>query len=57
MICKSCADSDQDRRPVSPPPCIQLLIVDERDGQEIDYRFVNDTMLVYLGDANNQPAK
>jgi len=37
-----CGFGDKDRRPISPPPCIRLLIMDEKTGVEIDYNKIED---------------
>ena len=34
------AKASQDRRPISPPPCIRLLIFDPKTGDEINYEYV-----------------
>ncbi len=35
---KSHADADvaQDRRPITPPPCIRLVVMDKMSGKEVD---------------------
>lgn len=30
----------QDRRPITPPPCIRLVVVDARTGQAVDIKYV-----------------
>lgn len=34
---RMCGFGDKDRRPITPPPCIRLVITDANTGQEIDY--------------------
>lgn len=36
---RMCGFGDKDRRPITPPPCVRLVIVDEQTGREVD---VND---------------
>lgn len=30
----------QDRRPITPPPCVRLVIIDSETGKEVDYKYV-----------------
>jgi hypothetical protein len=34
---RMCGFGDKDRRPITPPPCIRLLVTDDNTGQELDY--------------------
>jgi len=34
---RMCGFGDKDRRPITPPPCIRLCIIDESTNQDIDY--------------------
>ncbi|KAF2168908.1 hypothetical protein M409DRAFT_65262 [Zasmidium cellare ATCC 36951] len=36
---RMCGFGDKDRRPITPPPCVRLVVVDDQTGREID---VND---------------
>lgn len=33
---RMCGFGDKDRRPITPPPCVRLVIIDEATGQEVD---------------------
>ncbi|SMR57374.1 unnamed protein product [Zymoseptoria tritici ST99CH_3D1] len=33
---RMCGFGDKDRRPITPPPCVRLVIVDEKTGREVD---------------------
>ncbi|EXJ96447.1 hypothetical protein A1O1_01573 [Capronia coronata CBS 617.96] len=45
---RMCGFGDKDRRPISPPPCIRLIIFDPRTGEEIDYAKVSDLSRLVL---------
>jgi hypothetical protein len=40
----------QDRRPITPPPCIRLVVCDSKTGQEIDFNDVDSTFFVLMVD-------
>ncbi|KAK7903574.1 hypothetical protein LTR67_001594 [Exophiala xenobiotica] len=51
---RMCGFGDKDRRPISPPPCVQLRVFDATTQQEIDYKQVADlTKLVLMVDLWN----
>ncbi|KAK5461155.1 hypothetical protein LTS15_003218 [Exophiala xenobiotica] len=51
---RMCGFGDKDRRPISPPPCVQLRVFDATTQQEIDYTQVADlTKLVLMVDLWN----
>ncbi|KAF5020709.1 hypothetical protein F66182_7271 [Fusarium sp. NRRL 66182] len=37
---RMCGFGDKDRRPITPPPCVRLVIIDTATGKEVDYRYV-----------------
>jgi len=43
-------DQQQDRRPITPPPCIRLIVSDAVTGQEIDANEVDSTFFVLTVD-------
>lgn len=43
---RMCGFGDKDRRPITPPPCVRLVITDERTGKEIDCNEVEHGMFV-----------
>ncbi|EXJ78997.1 hypothetical protein A1O3_08498 [Capronia epimyces CBS 606.96] len=45
---RMCGFGDKDRRPISPPPCIRLIIFNPRTGVEIDYEKVSDLSRLVL---------
>ncbi|RVX68524.1 hypothetical protein B0A52_07948 [Exophiala mesophila] len=45
---RMCGFGDKDRRPISPPPCIRLIIFDPVSGNEIDYSKVSDLSCLVL---------
>ncbi|KIX00181.1 uncharacterized protein Z518_10319 [Rhinocladiella mackenziei CBS 650.93] len=45
---RMCGFGDKDRRPISPPPCIRLLIFDPESGKEVDYNKVADLSRLVL---------
>ncbi|KAL2421219.1 Velvet complex subunit RYP3 [Exophiala dermatitidis] len=45
---RMCGFGDKDRRPISPPPCIRLIIFDPQTGEEIDYEKVADLSRLVL---------
>ncbi|KAK4942212.1 hypothetical protein LTR10_017969 [Elasticomyces elasticus] len=45
---RMCGFGDKDRRPISPPPCIRLIIRDRQTQQEIDYTKIVDISKLIL---------
>ncbi|KAH7391867.1 velvet factor-domain-containing protein [Pyrenochaeta sp. MPI-SDFR-AT-0127] len=43
---RMCGFGDKDRRPITPPPCIRLIVCDSKTGQEIDFNDVDSTFFV-----------
>ncbi|KAM5356336.1 hypothetical protein ACJ41O_002982 [Fusarium nematophilum] len=43
-----------DRRPITPPPCVRLVIIDAATGKEIDYNDIDHTMFVLSVDLWNE---
>jgi hypothetical protein len=37
---RMCGFGDKDRRPITPPPCVRLVIFDTNTGKEVDYVYV-----------------
>jgi hypothetical protein len=47
---RMCGFGDKDRRPITPPPCIRLIVCDAATGQEIDANDVDSTFFVLMVD-------
>ena len=45
-----CGFGDKDRRPITPPPCIRLIVCDAMTGQEIDPNDIDSTFFVLMVD-------
>jgi hypothetical protein len=45
-----CGFGDKDRRPITPPPCIRLIVCDAKTGQEVDFNEIDSTYFVLLVD-------
>ncbi|KAF4961945.1 hypothetical protein FSARC_9936 [Fusarium sarcochroum] len=43
---RMCGFGDKDRRPITPPPCVRLVIIDTKTGKEVDYRETDHNMFV-----------
>ncbi|KAK3394089.1 velvet factor-domain-containing protein [Podospora didyma] len=43
---RMCGFGDKDRRPITPPPCVRLIITDSKTGKEIDCNQIEHTMYV-----------
>ncbi|ATY63218.1 nucleoside diphosphatase Gda1 [Cordyceps militaris] len=43
---RMCGFGDKDRRPITPPPCVRLSIVDIATGKEVNYNEIDHTMFV-----------
>lgn len=51
---RMCGFGDKDRRPITPPPCIRLIIIDTNTGQEIEPSDIDSTYFVLTVDLWNQ---
>ncbi|KAL5121938.1 hypothetical protein ACEQ8H_000154 [Pleosporales sp. CAS-2024a] len=47
---RMCGFGDKDRRPITPPPCIRLVVYDTKTNQEIDPSDVDSTFFVLMVD-------
>ncbi|KAF2842903.1 hypothetical protein M501DRAFT_924770, partial [Patellaria atrata CBS 101060] len=47
---RMCGFGDKDRRPITPPPCIRLIVTDLKSGKEIDFNEVDSTFFVLTVD-------
>lgn len=54
---RMCGFGDKDRRPITPPPCIRLLILDRVTGKEVDIDKVDPTFFVLQVDLWNADAE
>ncbi|KAK3383011.1 velvet factor-domain-containing protein [Lasiosphaeria ovina] len=43
---RMCGFGDKDRRPITPPPCVRLVVRDSKTGKEIDCNEIEHTMYV-----------
>ncbi|KAL9076047.1 MAG: hypothetical protein Q9157_003797 [Trypethelium eluteriae] len=43
---RMCGFGDKDRRPITPPPCIRLMVHDEKTGVEVDFNEIDPTFFV-----------
>ncbi|PSN60628.1 hypothetical protein BS50DRAFT_506005 [Corynespora cassiicola Philippines] len=43
---RMCGFGDKDRRPITPPPCIRLIVCDATTGKEVDFQEVDSTFFV-----------
>lgn len=43
---RMCGFGDKDRRPITPPPCVRLVIADRQTGKEVDFDAVEGTFFV-----------
>ncbi|PFH57252.1 hypothetical protein XA68_15309 [Ophiocordyceps unilateralis] len=51
---RMCGFGDKDRRPITPPPCVRLIITDAVTGREIDCNSIDHSMFVLNVDLWNQ---
>ncbi|KAF5009043.1 hypothetical protein FDECE_4730 [Fusarium decemcellulare] len=51
---RMCGFGDKDRRPITPPPCVRLVIIDSATGEEVDYSEIDHTMFVLSVDLWNE---
>ncbi|ORY65814.1 velvet factor-domain-containing protein [Pseudomassariella vexata] len=47
---RMCGFGDKDRRPITPPPCVRLAVVDKETGNEIDFNSVDHQLYVLTVD-------
>ena len=50
---RMCGFGDKDRRPITPPPCIRLVVYDET-GRELDFNDIDSTYFVLMVDLWNE---
>ena len=43
---RMCGFGDKDRRPITPPPCVRLIITDMHNGQEVPHEQIDGTFFV-----------
>ncbi|KAK1752433.1 velvet factor-domain-containing protein [Echria macrotheca] len=43
---RMCGFGDKDRRPITPPPCVKLLVIDKKTGKEVNCNEIEHTMYV-----------
>lgn len=46
MRARMCGFGDKDRRPITPPPCVRLIITDIITGKEVDCNEIDHGMFV-----------
>lgn len=51
---RMCGFGDKDRRPITPPPCIRLVVTDMRTGIELDLNDIDHSMYVLNVDLWNE---
>ncbi|PTB70108.1 hypothetical protein BBK36DRAFT_1166304 [Trichoderma citrinoviride] len=51
---RMCGFGDKDRRPITPPPCVRLIITDLATGKEIDCNDIDHSMFVLNVDLWNE---
>ncbi|KAK1253952.1 hypothetical protein MKX07_002029 [Trichoderma sp. CBMAI-0711] len=51
---RMCGFGDKDRRPITPPPCVRLIIIDVATGKEIDCNDIDHSMFVLNVDLWNE---
>ncbi|KAM0245862.1 hypothetical protein ACHAQJ_010434 [Trichoderma viride] len=51
---RMCGFGDKDRRPITPPPCVRLVVTDIATGKEIDCNDIDHTMFVLNVDLWNE---
>ena len=54
---RMCGFGDKDRRPISPPPCIQLIVTDLSTGEVVDFKKLDLTLFVLTVDLWDKDAK
>lgn len=53
---RMCGFGDKDRRPITPPPCIRLVITDINTGKEVDHKDIDGSFFVLQVDLWDQEA-
>ncbi|KAK5663291.1 hypothetical protein OQA88_3718 [Cercophora sp. LCS_1] len=43
---RMCGFGDKDRRPITPPPCVRLMVIDKKTGKEVNCNEIEHTMYV-----------
>lgn len=43
---RMCGFGDKDRRPITPPPCVRLVITDKNTGEEVDYKGLEGSFFI-----------
>ncbi|KAH6895107.1 velvet factor-domain-containing protein [Thelonectria olida] len=51
---RMCGFGDKDRRPITPPPCVRLIITDMTTGKEVDCNEIDHSMFVLTVDLWNE---
>ncbi|EKG14566.1 Velvet factor [Macrophomina phaseolina MS6] len=54
---RMCGFGDKDRRPITPPPCIRLIVEDQHTGKEIPFEEVDSTFFVLTVDLWSSDAR
>ncbi|KAL2072863.1 hypothetical protein VTL71DRAFT_12206 [Oculimacula yallundae] len=54
---RMCGFGDKDRRPITPPPCIKLVITDAKTGKEIDTNDIDHGMFLINADLWHENGK
>ncbi|KAJ9142097.1 Velvet complex subunit B [Pleurostoma richardsiae] len=54
---RMCGFGDKDRRPITPPPCVRLVITDAATGKELDCNEIEHTMYVLNVDLWSEDAQ
>ena len=47
---RMCGFGDKDRRPITPPPCVRLVVYDTHTGQEVPFNDIDSTYFVLMVD-------
>ncbi|KAI9728995.1 MAG: hypothetical protein M1828_000080 [Chrysothrix sp. TS-e1954] len=53
---RMCGFGDKDRRPITPPPCVRLQIIDRRTGNEVNVNEIDSQCFVLMVDLWNADA-
>ncbi|KAK4978416.1 hypothetical protein LTR66_010597 [Elasticomyces elasticus] len=51
---RMCGFGDKDRRPITPPPCVRLVVKDTRTSKEVDFSEVDGTYFILTVDLWNE---
>jgi hypothetical protein len=52
---RMCGFGDKDRRPITPPPCVRLVVYDNQTGRELDFNDIDSTFFVLMVDLYDSP--